>query len=472
MRWLLVFSLLAFASPALAQRGPAPGPFGRALRELPREARASAAPGQLTVWADFSAAADGRVPVYLINRTGGELVLEAQDGDPYLLREVERDGRWVRSQTFRYSTCGLSYMDMRVGDDHFEVVRGEAPPPTGPTAPTRYRLYNQSVDVWSNVTSASYAPEVIQQASHDQLALRTGGAATVEAALFAQPALPEHERYAAFVRARELTPAVAVPLLLRVLGDGSRNPYDLHEALQALGELDGDALAQHALGVLARPPSTLRTRLLSDLRDVSSIGSAELVTRLLELAAEPGDPDISYLLQNIARTREDRARDLLEQLEADTSRPVRVRIRAAYERAQWFSEDRIRLRVRPVGSYSGGHPAPVQMELELENTTEETIEFRFRELHEIFTFFASHARGRDNWLIEPRQRYAGDPAATETLVRLAPGERRTFGFHLLDYFDLPARDHVTVWVSVKIPGLHSSPALAGGGAGVNVQPAR
>lgn len=72
------------------------------VKNLPAHVKAPA--GKLTLFADYKAARRGRVPLYLVNRTGKKLEFEAQDGALYVkLQAKEKDGTWARAQGHAFS---------------------------------------------------------------------------------------------------------------------------------------------------------------------------------------------------------------------------------------------------------------------------------------------------------------------------------------------------------------------------------
>jgi len=129
---------------------------------------------RLTVWADFEAARDGWVPVYVVNRTKKAIKLPAQDGDIYLkLMAKSPEGDWERAQGHRWSWCGNSYFyTPEIPPGHFLVVRGVFPK-SGDERAVRYRLMG-GVDAFSNEGVGRVSPKVIEACRTDRMALRDG----------------------------------------------------------------------------------------------------------------------------------------------------------------------------------------------------------------------------------------------------------------------------------------------------------
>jgi len=66
--------------------------------------------GHLTLWADFDAADEKGVPLYLVNQTNLTRTFDSQDQDFYIKLEFkDATGVWKRAQAHRSSWCGNSY---------------------------------------------------------------------------------------------------------------------------------------------------------------------------------------------------------------------------------------------------------------------------------------------------------------------------------------------------------------------------
>jgi hypothetical protein len=127
------------------------------------------------------------------------------------------------------------------------------------------------------------------------------------------------------------------------------------------------------------------------------------------------------------------------------------------------------------GSWSDGHPRPVRMSIELENTSDHVLRFGYDDPSEIVSLYLSVPKGRDQTFLPPRAgvRWFEPTGTTRTTeaktVVLRPGERHTLSMAVGDYFEIPPAPAggLTVWASVEIPGEHVVAQLAGGGAGIN-----
>ena len=128
--------------------------------------------GQVSLYADYGGVqSDGRVPVYLVNKTSEALVLDAQDGDIYLkLQYQDADGNWVRAQPHGYSWCGVSYREWELPPGRYLLFRGYQPI-NGAAQTVRYRAYSQSMEIVSNSGMGVVAEADIRLASNDVLSI-------------------------------------------------------------------------------------------------------------------------------------------------------------------------------------------------------------------------------------------------------------------------------------------------------------
>jgi hypothetical protein len=131
--------------------------------------------GQVSLYADYgSIETDGRVPVYLVNKSSEDLVLNAQDGDIYLKLEYEdSSGDWVRAQPHGYSWCGNSYYERTLPPGHYTIVSGYQPI-NGVPRSIRYNLYSQDIKISSNVGNGVVAEVDIRRAASDVMSINEG----------------------------------------------------------------------------------------------------------------------------------------------------------------------------------------------------------------------------------------------------------------------------------------------------------
>lgn len=131
--------------------------------------------GQVSLFADYgSIQSDGRVPVYLVNKSADDLVLKSQDGDIYLkLQYQDSDGNWMRAQPHGYSWCGNSYTTRTVRSGSYLLVSGYQPI-NGVPHTVRFGLHSQEIEVVSNSGDGVVAELDIKRASSDVMSIREG----------------------------------------------------------------------------------------------------------------------------------------------------------------------------------------------------------------------------------------------------------------------------------------------------------
>lgn len=152
------------------------GLANKPISELPHSLEPQAA--GIILYADYEHIANGRIPVYLINRTGEPILLNAQDGDIYLKLEFQdADGGWKRAQLHQMSGCGNSYdfhPPLRSGQ--FITLSGYQPKPKdGRAAKIRFRLYRQKFEVVSNVGEGLIASQDVAAAQRDEFVVVGAG---------------------------------------------------------------------------------------------------------------------------------------------------------------------------------------------------------------------------------------------------------------------------------------------------------
>lgn len=131
----------------------------------------------VALFADFehSEAPKGPIPVYLINRSGKDIQLKAQDNDVYLKLEFQQqDGTWRRAQSHMDSFCGNSYMSPPLlKNGTFLRIPGYQSA-KGSKETVRYKLYNQTIALESNTGNGVVSDSDVQAAATDSMAIRTG----------------------------------------------------------------------------------------------------------------------------------------------------------------------------------------------------------------------------------------------------------------------------------------------------------
>ncbi|QIF00369.1 hypothetical protein [Roseimicrobium sp. ORNL1] len=134
--------------------------------------RIQAADGKVTLWADYQNTSTDAVPLYLVNRSGEDLVLDSQDNDLYIkLETTKEDGTWTRAQGALFSWCGNSYFPVALPAGHYFEFRGYRSP-NGTKRPVRYACYGRR-NIISNTGEGLISPDDLRAAREDSMAERT-----------------------------------------------------------------------------------------------------------------------------------------------------------------------------------------------------------------------------------------------------------------------------------------------------------
>ncbi|MBS1120619.1 MAG: hypothetical protein H6Q90_2847 [Deltaproteobacteria bacterium] len=452
-----------------AQPPPPPADVSQSIAALPPHVVAPG--GVLTLFADHGHARGDRLDLYLVNRTMATVNVPAQDNDVFAKLEVERDGRWQRAQPHLFSDCGNSYSPIVLQPGKF--LRLSAYHPSGGSKATvRYKLYGDLVLI-SNAGPGWFDPMQLAAARADALAMRDGDVATIRVALFGpQGSDRQSVRANALRRLGKLPAATAVPVVEQLLAGGISDDNEYNRALELLHQLAPARLVAQLTAALRAVPSPPRDRLLHELPFLPTVSDPALIAELIDRARDPKSRDVAIILDTIGKLRTPAIGALLVTISGDPAYPEETRQRARYLHAEWFGDDRVRIRVTPVGGYSDGHPTPVLVDVDIENTGSSAIHFDYGAPTEILAFYLTRSRGREMTFLPPRQgvRFLTGPGpASTTRIDLAPHQHHVIRVGVMHYFDLAAGD-LSIWVSCKLPGIHTVAQLGGGGAGINPRP--
>lgn len=178
----LTISCLLLLGVARADFGSIDRSGNEPLARLPAHVRPVA--GQVTLFADFAAASEQGVPVYLINPTNRAVTLGSQDGDLKVkLERQDPDGQWQRAQPHAYSWCGNSYYSREIAPRHFLRLDGHRVR-EGTTARVRYRLYQRDLFIASNEGVGLVNDLELERAGNDAMAVHFGDLALLKAVAF------------------------------------------------------------------------------------------------------------------------------------------------------------------------------------------------------------------------------------------------------------------------------------------------
>jgi hypothetical protein len=144
-------------------------------------------PGRLTLFADYSdSVPGGTVLVYLINASPSDVVLETQNGDPFLkLERLNEYGGWQRAQHHAIDTCAWAFGTKRLLPGRSLRYKGYQPR-SGSIEPVRYALYNQAFSLGSNAGWGRVNHREARFAFTDDLAVLHGDHALLEAVVTGQ----------------------------------------------------------------------------------------------------------------------------------------------------------------------------------------------------------------------------------------------------------------------------------------------
>jgi hypothetical protein len=135
--------------------------------DLPK--KVSAADGKVTLFADFMAANEKGVTIYIVNRSGSPLVIPAQDGSLFLKLAVKQDGNWRRAQSHAFSDCGNSYHTYVLPAGQYLESVGYKPK-SGEPGTIRFQLKGSDGNLISNEGLGLWNLEDVADSSVDAMA--------------------------------------------------------------------------------------------------------------------------------------------------------------------------------------------------------------------------------------------------------------------------------------------------------------
>jgi hypothetical protein len=114
---------------------------GNAVSKLP--AHVLAAPGRLTLFADFKKRDPRGIPLYVVNRTGKPIDLFTYNGQPLLALEYEaQPGKWKPARAVDAPLCGNSLKPLKLANETYLLAHGYQPT-AGFRAKVRYRFVGE-----------------------------------------------------------------------------------------------------------------------------------------------------------------------------------------------------------------------------------------------------------------------------------------------------------------------------------------
>lgn len=168
---LLIAPVLALADEVEPPSAHFQGSVGASVPNVNLPPTIPADDGKLTFYADFAKAKEGKVPLYIVNRSAERKQFSSQDHDIYLKLERRMpDGRWERVQSHQDSWCGNSYYPVELPPGSHFSFSGYLPT-KGTKAQVRFRSYG-SIPLISNEAEGFFLEEDRIAAGIDQMALR------------------------------------------------------------------------------------------------------------------------------------------------------------------------------------------------------------------------------------------------------------------------------------------------------------
>lgn len=433
--------------------------------------------GKVTLHADYAQAGEGRITLYLINRSEKALAVPTQDGDPYVKLEARSEaGSWERAQAHGYSDCGNSYMTTPLPDGTFLAL--VAPYPTkGEKRTVRYRMYSD-VGAVSNEGEGLADPKLIEQCRYDAMAIRFGDAKVVEHVLFNGTAKANDEtqwpdlRQSAIHRLEHISPAEAAPLLKRLLAESGLKDHYYGAVIRIMSAKAPGDLAAFAKEVLSEGMSPRRTRLRGVAGYLQDSASLALLQALVK---DPATPDAEGFLGAATSKGDAEARALLSSIAEGNGYRQNLRHYAAYLTEERLENLPVRVDIAAAGV--GDADKRLKHVVTLTNEREEPVSFFYTRPEEIVGFSVWWYTAPPERLIrfvpvrETANFFKGDEKAKPTQVVLKKGEKLSLNFDLLDYFDLSScakesRNGLFATPRVRLPGIQSAPAASKSSLGI------
>ncbi len=448
------------------------------LDKLPSAVSAPA--DQITLFADYGDVNGEGVAMYLVNRTKDECQIPYQDPDIYAKLEIRLpDGTWQRAQTHHYSFCGNSYGTLHLQPGQFLTLRGFHSS-EGETYPVRYRLYGK-LDVRSNVGTGKVTRAKIDEAAGDPMAIRNGSLALVQKVL--AEGIPTKDDYdarsrydSAIFRLGKLPAVESVPVLKKLLSDVSPDSPRFSSLVHRLYQHGANHWADAARPILASEPSKKRSLFLFHSQWVAKdIGDQSLIEELFHRANNPQAPDLRMLFALLAGQEDSvvrsRARTFLERVQSDARYSRSLQEAALYELARAQGDQKLRVSVAFPGKPTRQPAPPYPLIVTLKNTSDKTIDFRYRVPSDIVSIHLETEHQLDGtWrareFIPPRPgiQWFSEVRDGGEKVSLRPGSEWKLNVSLADFFDiLPGNpSQCLVWIRCKLPNVHDVPQMSDG----------
>ncbi len=460
----IVHELVSIEEIATAHRIDYPS-AGEPVAKLPKHVQA--APGQVTLFADFGDVWDGQVVLYLINRTE-EPIYSPLPGWEWWVKLEAKDasGSWERAQPHFHEFCTVGERSAILDPGRFIELLGYLPE-RGEPRDVRYRLHGD-VKVLSGSGPGLAEPQDIREARHDKIAIHAADAALLKRFFLEDAGLSDRLRDMerdAFRRLAVLPNEQAMPLVESLLSN-DQWMRDSHELiLENLKWHDHERFLAYVKGVLDHGPAERRMWLLEDLEDVPF--DWEIKARLMEEARNPEAPGLPKIFAWLASLEHEEIKPLLAEIERSPAYSQRDRILAGLRLASVFGTPVVTIHVDTHDDPASPPGKPGVLDVAITNASSAPLRFRYSDPINLLKLYAwvdgelLIPRPTVEWFTKP------DAKARETKVLLGDGESHFFHLNLLDYFDVPPsssgeNQEVSIAVSCSIPGRHEVPQVAGG----------
>ncbi len=374
--------------------------------ELPQVVQAP--DGKVTLYADYGDIWQGRVVLYLVNRTEETVNFPAQDSDLYIKQETrDGEGRWCRAQTHVYSFCNQSYSPVAVGPDEFIMVLGWLPE-AGEEKEIRYKVYSEA-EVISNIGKGRVDPRAIKAARYDEMSMAKADLGLIKEVLFEDVHLGERNggwaerqpvnimdardvpppgqtlewaRMNAMHRLESLSREESLPILQRLIALPDLTEGLAIESARILADSAPDVCRGFFKKVLTKGPPAVRTSLLERPFIFRRCADEELVSFLMKQLKDPQAPDLRLVMSALPMlessiSRRDEIKDLLREVQNSEKYPADLREAARYEREKAFGDLVLGLGLDRIDRDELERGNPVPFEILLQNTSEQTLTFRY-----------------------------------------------------------------------------------------------
>jgi hypothetical protein len=455
----IVHELASIEETANAHRIDYPSP-AEPVEKLPRHVQAI--PGQVTLYADFGEVWDGGIVLYLINRTQEPIYSQLPGWMPWTKLEARNAaGSWERAQAHFSGFCPVGESAAVLEPDRFIQLLGYLPR-KGETRDVRYRIFGD-MEILSNVGPGLADPVEIREAQFDKISIGNADAEILKRFFLDEAEKLEYRRfvlYDAFNRLQSLPTEQAMPLIEMLLSSDKWMRDSHRDIFDSLLHHDHERFLSYTRNLLRQGNAERRLWLFEDFDKVPF--DREILSELMEEARNPKTPQLSQVLDCLARFQHEWTEPLFALIESSQNYAPRDRLLAGFHLASLFGTNVVSFHIDTSDELGGPSGRPGAVDIAITNITSEPVQFSYSDPSNVLRVYA----WSDSEMLIPRPEVAWftkpDAKARQTRVLLKDGESHVFHLNLLDYYDVPQSDSgenqkVTLAVSCSIPGRHSVP---------------